>query len=305
MKVLIVASNKSGNYAPFVMDQVQELSKRGVEFAFFPITGKGLMGYLKSLPALKKMIKKETPDLVHAHFGLSGLLAVLQRKCPVVVTFHGSDVNMKKNWYFSKLAHWLSKRSIFVSEDLKRNLKVSKGAVIPCGIDTDLFVKHDKIESRRKLGMDEDKKLVLFSSSFSRPVKNYPLAKEAMDLVELDHVELIELKGYTREEIPIVMSAADCGLVTSHSESGPLFVKEAIACGLPVVSVNVGEVRASFERTQGNHLVDRDAQKIAQAITQVLTENVSSVSNGKEKEFCNKAIAERLEQVYINVITTK
>lgn len=301
MKVMIVASNKLGSYSPFIMDQVNELSKRGVEFSFFPITGKGILGYLKSLPALKKAIRKENPNMLHAHFGLSGLLAVLQRKRPTIITFHGSDINVKKNWYLSKIAYVLSKRSIFVSEDLKKTLKAKKGEVIPCGIDLEIFHPHDKLEARKKFGLDLTKKYVLFSSSFNRPVKNYPLAKAALDSFDPNEVELLELKGFTREEIPVIMSAVDCGLVTSHSESGPLFVKEAIACGLPVVSVDVGEVSKSFDGTTGNYIVSRDKEDIFQTLKKVLDRRECSVSNGKEKEFCNKRIADSILSVYKNM----
>lgn len=298
MKVLIVASSKSGKYAPFIMDQVKELTELGVEFSFFPITGKGIRGYMKSLPELKKVIRSTSPDLIHAHYGLSGLLATFQRKCPVIVTFHGSDINVKKNRRFSKIAHFRAAQSIFVSEALKNTLRVNKGAIIPCGIDTDLFADYGKKESREKLGLDLNKKYVLFSSSFDRPVKDYPLAKSAMDLFDDENVELLELKGFTREEIPIIMSAADCGLVTSISESGPLFVKEAIACGLPVVSVDVGEVKTSFEGTHGNYLVSRDKDEIYKAVKNVLDEGKRSVSNGKEKFFSNKDIAKHILTQY-------
>lgn len=306
MKVMIVASNKSGRYAPFVMDQVKELTALGIDFSFFPITRKGITGYLKSLPELKKSIKLHTPDLIHAHYGLSGLLAGLQRKIPVVVTFHGSDINIKKNRILSKIAHFICAHSIFVSADLKKTLNVQKGSVIPCGIDTDLFSYQGKIASRKKLGLDHEKKFVLFSSSFDRQVKNYPLAQSIMSNFDRQEVELLELKGYTREEIPIIMSAADCGLVTSFSESGPLFIKEAIACRLPVVSVNVGIAKSAIEGTEGNFIATAyDEKEIFEYLKAVLEKAERSVSNGKELTFCNKQIANEIKRVYLTLVAER
>ena len=89
MKVLIVARYKEKGFAPFVTQQVAALQKQGVECQFFPVKSKGVTGYLKHLKTLKKIIRDFHPDVVHAHYGLCGLLANLQRRVPVVTTYHG------------------------------------------------------------------------------------------------------------------------------------------------------------------------------------------------------------------------
>ena len=98
MKVLIVASGNYSEASPFIIDQVNSLRKLGVKIEYFLIKGKGWSGYLKNLLILNKKIKNNHFDLIHAHYGLSGLLATLQRKVPVIITFHGSDINIKKNY---------------------------------------------------------------------------------------------------------------------------------------------------------------------------------------------------------------
>ena len=104
MKVLIVASYNKNRFAPFILEQAEALMKRQCEIEWFGLKGKGLKGYLKNLPALKKKIREIHPNVVHAHYGLSGLLANLQRRVPVVTTYHGSDINDKKALRFSKMA---------------------------------------------------------------------------------------------------------------------------------------------------------------------------------------------------------
>lgn len=79
MKVLIVANYNPGHCSPFVVEQVDSIRKLGVEFEYFGIVGKGPFGYLKNLPKFKRKIAEFKPDLIHAHYGLSGLLATLQR----------------------------------------------------------------------------------------------------------------------------------------------------------------------------------------------------------------------------------
>lgn len=121
MKILFVASYNKGRYAPFITEQAVALRQAGCEVDFFGVIGKGITGYLKALSKLKEKICYFQPDVVHAHFGLSGLLANLQRSVPVITTYHGSDINLPKNRPFSKMAMYLSAWNIFVS---KRNMAI-------------------------------------------------------------------------------------------------------------------------------------------------------------------------------------
>jgi hypothetical protein len=101
-----------GKVLPFIREQVQSLENIGIECDYYKITGKGATGYLKNIKPLREQIRKNDYDLVHSHFGLSGLLASLQRELPTVVTFHGSDVNKRKNRLFSLIAGKLSHYNI-------------------------------------------------------------------------------------------------------------------------------------------------------------------------------------------------
>ena len=96
MRILVIASFNKRSFAPFVVEQAEALRALGAEVNFFGLQGKGIRGYLKNLPLLKKKIWEFRPNVVHAHYGLSGLLANLQRFVPVVTTYHGSDINEKK-----------------------------------------------------------------------------------------------------------------------------------------------------------------------------------------------------------------
>ena len=115
LKILIVASDKGGHFAPFIEEQITALQEIGVRVVRYAVTRKGVVGYLRELPALKRMIRAEQPDVIHAHFGLCGLLANLQRRVPVVTTYHGSDINVPSILRFSKIAMRLSAHNIFVS----------------------------------------------------------------------------------------------------------------------------------------------------------------------------------------------
>ena len=94
---------------------------------------------LVSLHPLFKEIIKFKPDIIHAHYGFSGLLAAINRKVPVVVTFHGSDINLKSSRIFSKLAIKLAKSFIFVSFDIAKKAGVRQPVIIPCGVNLEIF----------------------------------------------------------------------------------------------------------------------------------------------------------------------
>lgn len=307
MKVLIVCSGNSGAITPFIDDQVRALQKHAVEIVYFFIKGRGVSGYLQNLSRLKAEITLNKPDLVHAHFGLSGLLAGLQRKTPVVVTFHGSDIHQKKNRPFSRLAMRLSASHIFVSPVLQKMVNDRKGYVIPCGVDREIFYPTDKIACRRKLGFKDEKKYILFSSRFTNPIKNYPLAKAAIDSLGRNDIELIELKNFTRIEVAELMNAVDIALLTSNNEGSPQFVKEALACNCSIVATDVGDIRDLIGESQGSYLVGHTVENVAQGIEAALNYTIGNPKTDglkrlKQLELFNTEVAQKVLSVYKKAI---
>lgn len=302
MNILIIASYNKNRFAPFILEQAEALKKKDCEVEFFGLQGKGLRGYLKNLPALKDKINKFHPNVVHAHYGLSGLFANLQRQVPVVTTFHGSDINDKKVLPFSRMAMCLSAWNIFVS---KKILEISqpkkKFSLLPCGIDLSDLQLTEKNEARRKMNLSENRKYILFAGAFDNVVKNAPLAKEAVARLQDDNVELLELKGYSREEVTLLMCAANAILITSLSEGSPQVIKESMACGCPIVSVDVGDVRERVKDVDGCYVVSvREPQKIAEVLKKGLL--FEGKTNGRERiildGLTNVHVASKLIKIY-------
>lgn len=254
MKVRIVCSGTKANFnfeihQAFIYDQIQSIIKldSSVQFEYFFIEKGGFSGYFNAWRSLVKEQKQNPCNLIHAHGGLPALLSVMQFKEPVVSTFHGSDINISKVKWFSAVASFLSKKSIYVSQNLLNKAIIrGKAEVIPCGVDLDLFKSLNMHECRKLLGLDSSKKYVLFSSAFDNPVKNFGLLKDALELWPENPPEVIELKGVRRESVPFYMNAANVCVLTSFSEGSPQFVKEAMACNRPVVATNVGDISELF-----------------------------------------------------------
>lgn len=306
MRILVVASYNKGRFAPFILEQAEALEKQGCEVRFFGLQGKGIMGYLNNLSALKKTIREFRPDVVHAHYGLSGLLANLQRRVPVVTTYHGSDINEPKVLRFSKMAMRLSAWNVFVSTKTLENAKPKKKySLIPCGIDLSDLQLTDKSTARQKMNLIADKKYILFAGAFDNKVKNAPLAKEAVAQLNDENVELLKLKGYNRDEVTLLMCAADVFLMTSFTEGSPQVIKEALACGCPIVSVDVGDVKERVEGLGGCFVANsREPKELADLLTKAMS--FEGKTQGREKVIAcgldNKLVARELMGIYHKII---
>jgi len=312
MKILIVCSGKPSNpkwnfklNRSYVYEQAESIKDLGMEYDTYFIEGKGVFGYLKNYKNIIKKIKEYQPDLVHAHYGLSGLLSNLQRKVPVVTTFHGSDINIKKNRLFSYVASKLSADNIFVNDYQPAKINYhGQRHVIPCGVDSKRFFLIDKYKARKKLNLDLNKKYGLFTGSFDNGVKNYPLAKEAI-LKSKSTIELLELKAYTREEVSLLLNAVDFLLMTSFSEGSPMVIKEAMCCNCPIVTVDVGDVKKIISRRKNCYVTTYHPEKISECINQILT--LDKRIEGKEtlNNYSLEKIANRVVKVYQRVLSQK
>jgi glycosyltransferase involved in cell wall biosynthesis len=305
MKILIVANYNPGRFSTFVVEQMTALKKCGCEIQTFGIVGKGLLGYLKNLPALKQTIKEFRPDIIHAHYGLSGLLATLQRDAPVVTTYHGSDIH-SRGWVL-RLSQLCMKRSaynLFVSSDLRKiaNYRGENGQIIPCGIDIDTFYPMDKESAIKSIGWSQNARHILFAGAFNRAVKNAPLAQEA--ITRIPDCQLIELKNFDRKEVRLALNACDSLLMTSFNEGSPMIIKEAMACGTPIVTVDVGDVNAVLGKTQGCYLVKYDAEDIAAKIKSALRFNQKT--DGRQRlinlGLTNDLVTQKIVEVYRKIL---
>lgn len=259
MKILIVANKNSGSFVPFVMEQGDSITCAGVEVEYFGVIGKGWTGYLSCRKKLIKKIEECKPDLIHAHYGLCGLLANLQRKVPVVTTFHGSDIESSTmTRCLSRLAMYLSKYNIFVLKSMpdRAGYKKKNYSVVSCGVDLSVLKPMDMEEARKLLNWNTKDIYVLFAGRFDNPVKDPLWAKKCIALA--GNYKLVELKGYKKSEVNLLMNACNLLLVTSIRESGPLVVKEAMACNRPIVSTDVGDVRYTLGETKGCYITSRD-----------------------------------------------
>lgn len=307
MRVLIVASHNKGSYAPFIVEQVNALRNDGVVCEFFGVEGKGFWGYLKNIPRLSKAISSFHPDVIHAHYGLTGLLANLQRKVPVITTYHGSDINDRRVLGLSKFAMKLSAWNIFVcSSAVSIARPKNKWSVIPCGID--LPKQQSELPDMSHV-FEKGAKHILFAGAFDNRVKNSQLSKDAVSRINERGIkaQLIELKGYNRDQVNSLMYSCDVFLLTSFTEGSPQVVKEAMACGCPIVSVDVGDVAERLDSGDGNLISGnyvakgRNSEELATLLMDAV--NFGQRTEGRKKiigdGLVNDQVTKRIIEIYM------
>lgn len=318
MKILVVSRYKStitNHVLPFVEEQYASLHEAGRDAELFLLRG----NYWQQWKTLRAKIYAFRPDIIHAHYGLSCLLANLAtRRIPVVSTYHGSDINMKSVRPFSKIAMWLSAWNIFVS---KRTMKLVHGdrrkdsSLIPCGINLpkpwselqDQLVEQLTLNQWVETVLEKGKKHVLFAGAFNNTVKDPMLAKAAMNELANKGVnaKLIELKGYNRNQVSALMYNCDAFLMTSKTEGSPQVIKEAMACGCPIVSVDVGDVAERIEGIEGCFLVStRDPKDIAAAVEKAILFDGKTSGRKRiiDQGLSNEQVVKRVVKIYEDII---
>ncbi len=260
------------DFGTFVQEQVEGLRARGLDVDVIVVGGKRRRAsYIEGTRRFWRQIRLQHYDLIHAHYVFSGVVARLQRRHPVVVSFHGAGEMVGWVGLLCKLLAPLANAVTVTSPQHKAQLGRKDAYVIPCGVDLDLFTPMDRGEACQRLGLSPAKKRVLFVGIL-RPEKRLDVIQAAVDILRNDdsQIELIVATGQPHERIPLFMNACDALALASDYEGSPVVIKEAMACNLPIVSVDVGDVAQVIQSTDGCHLCQRDPTDMAQKLALVL-----------------------------------
>jgi len=246
-------------------------------------------------------------DLVHSHYWLSACVGRLVRrswKVPHVVMFHTlgavkNAIGVGEKEPEERIA-WESALVkdcdciIAATEEGKEELVrycnafPDKIAVIPCGVNLDLFRPLHRLASRRELGIREGESVFLYVGRIDplKGIERFLLSgmylKNALPFRfliiggdERDEPELQRLMKLSRqigiqdsvvfggkvkhEELPLYYAAADALVMLSHHETFGLVPLESLACGTPVVATKVGGIEGIVRDGRTGYLVTTEA----------------------------------------------
>ena len=280
-------------YGIFVKEQVKSLKKIGAEIDVLFINGElSKLNYLKCFRKFFNTLSKKHYDIIHCHHTYCAFVAALQKRIPVILTFHEGEIfsqehfgkKLKQNgfWktfglseYFKRLVLKKVNYIISVTKELKNIVPQEKLSIIPPGIDLNLFKPISKIKARQKLKLPLNEKIVLFPADPNRKEKRFDLTKQTIDNLKKEGMDiiLITLGDVKYENVPYYMNAADVVLFTSDYEASPMVIKEAMACNIPIVSTDVGDIKWVINTTDGCYICKRIPEDIAHKIKKALDYN--------------------------------
>jgi hypothetical protein len=175
---------------------------------------------------------------------------------------------------------------------------------VPSGLDFSTFRLIPQDEARRKLGLPQDRRLVLFAGNPDEARKRFTPAKRAVELLPASlGAEILVAWGVMHDAMPYYMNAADALIFTSVQEGSPNVVKEALACNLPVVSVPVGDVELRLRGIAGCELVRDDRpEALAAALERVLSRGERCHGRAAVQQLDETLLAPKVLDIYRSVL---
>jgi teichuronic acid biosynthesis glycosyltransferase TuaC len=269
MRVLVVTnmypSEQKPAFGVFVHEQVESLRRKGLAVDVLFVDGQeSRQNYWRGFSQVRRKVQSGAYDLIHAHYVFSGIMARAQWRVPVVVSFHGAGEMF--GWVGTlckRLAPFLDGFTV-TSREHAGQLDRAGARIVPNGIDMELLKPMPAAQAREALSFSPDAPLVLFAADL-RPEKRLDVARAAMDLLRqrIPDVELVVVTGRPHSDVPLFMNACNALVLTSDAEGSPQVVKEAMACNLPIVSVDVGDVAEVIQGVEGCYLAEQTPDDIA------------------------------------------
>ncbi|MBI4331809.1 MAG: glycosyltransferase [Chloroflexi bacterium] len=303
-----------------------ELPSSNVRLIHLPVSYEGdKLGMVALLPDIVREIKRFAMEenaryhLVHSHYWLSGLVGVeltRQWRIPHVAMLHTSarakniyvgagaepEVRQRAEENVLESAEMIIASTVSEKLDLIWLYKVKdrKIAIVPCGVDLELFLPRARSEARQALGL-KGGPLLLYVGRIERG-KGIESLVRAMALLgetsarliivggdgsdkrklgelrqlaqKLGIAERIDFRGVVpHEELPLYYASADVCLLPSRYETFGMVALESLACGTPVIASRVGAMAQVIRPGVNGFLVDAVSPESIAAACQTVLDN--------------------------------
>lgn len=287
--------------------------------------------------ALKRLCK---PDIIHVHIltrlGIIARWQKLVHGIPYIITEHWSRY-LPGNDFSGFFRKWATKIVVkhasvvtTVTENLAKamqnhGLKNPNYMVLPNVVDTNLFqIKpHENAtpkiihiscfedKSKNISGLLESLKIlrdkgIAYQAVLVGDGMDYEAMKQKATFLHLN--DNVTFTGMLQgQELVDVLASGDFLVLSSNYENMPVVILEAFACGLPVVSTNVGGISEIVNENNGLLVPPHDAEKLANAMQKMLESyqnyDANTLRDSIIKKFSNEAVGKLLNSLYSTTLS--
>lgn len=280
--------------------------------------GLGKLGYLLSIPSLRRLVRRIRPDIVHAHYVTSyGYLAAFSGASRLIVTAWGSDVLLSRRqrpfaWWADRFA--LQRADVVTTVAEHMNAAVSSIShcahivTIPFGVDLDVFGYVPAAASNTQLQVvctrnfqplydvaTVIRAVAVLPEDISATLTLVGDGPERPALVRL--AEELRIAGRVRfaghvspEDLARALSGAHLFVTPSHSDGNNVSLNEAMAVGCFPIATDIPANRQWIDHGR-NGLLFRAGDSVA--LADALVSAWSDPRRRREASVTNRAIVER------------
>jgi glycosyltransferase involved in cell wall biosynthesis len=330
MRVLVVTNMYPTEARPvngtFVADQVRSLREAGVEaeVLFADRAHEGRKVYRQLGRRTRALVAETKPHLIHVMYGgvMADVVTRAVADCPVLISFCGDDLqgnaggglrgtlsgrySMMASARAARRAEGIIVKSRNLLQALAHSADKARVWTVPNGVDFSRFIPRDRVESQERLGWSTGRLHVLFPAPPTRAEKRFSLAQAAVRVLARSglEVELHALDGVLHDDVPVWLTAANAVVLTSVREGSPNVVKEALACNVPIVSVDVGDVRERLGGIDGCFIADPTPLDLGAKLVEVVQSDKRIDGRDRIADLSLERVAERLQEIY-TVLTSQ
>lgn len=291
---------------------------------------------LRFFKANRLTIKRlQKPDIIHVHvltrLGLIALWQKITRGTPYIITEHwsrylpGNDFSGILRKTATKIVVRNAKAVTTVTENLAKamqshGLRNRRYIVLPNVVDTNLFVPiehNNSISEIIHVSCFEDKsknitgllhslqilrsRRMAFHATLIGDGMDFEAMKDLAHTLQLDN--FVSFTGLLEgERLASRVASGDFLVISSNYENLPVVIIEALACGLPVVSTNVGGISEIINDSNGILVPPHDSEKLADAL-QLMIHNhnkydANQLRDNILKKYSHSAVGTFLTNIY-------
>jgi glycosyltransferase involved in cell wall biosynthesis len=309
-------------YGTFIKTQAQSLERIGVAVDVLYARGHArCTAYGSAARMIPRISRNGGYDVVHAHYGHSGVVGRLQWQHPYVLSYCGNDLlpfhegktpttrarGLLEITAFGQLAR-LCDATITKSEEMERRLPAAwraRNHVIPNGVDLSSFEALPKAAARARLGWAADQPVVLFVGNPQERRKNYAIAQRTCERLaaRIADLQLRVAWRVPHREVALWMSAADALLFPSSCEGSPNVIKEAMAAELPIVATPVGDIEERLRGLPGCSVRPANPAALADGLAAAVRHGRVPEARRAVLELSLENVARRVNAVYDKVLS--